>query len=133
VLERDAGDLLGATPAQLASVWETLLGPEDRAVLSEAFAAHILTSGRVGVGDSVDGWRDDNLACVRPWGFDVSAIDRPVLLLHGEDDRFVPVAHAHWLAARIPAVESRIRPDDGHLTLIVQRVRETHEWLLARL
>ena len=35
------------------------------------------------------------------------SIDRPVLLLHGADDRFVPVSHGHWLAARIPGVEAR--------------------------
>jgi pimeloyl-ACP methyl ester carboxylesterase len=133
LLERDAHDLLEATPAQLAAVWETLLGPQDRAVLSGEFAGYIIDSGRVGVGGGIDGWLDDNLACVQPWGFELSAIDRPVLLLHGDDDRFVPVAHAHWLAARIPSVEARIRADDGHLTLLVQRVRETHEWLLAQL
>jgi pimeloyl-ACP methyl ester carboxylesterase len=54
-----------------------------------------------------------------------------VLLLHGEDDRFVPVAHAHWLAARIPQVDARIDAGDGHLTLFERRLREVNTWLLS--
>ena len=74
----------------------------------------------------------DDLAFDTDWGFDVSAIDRPALLLHGGDDRFVPVSHGRWLAARIPGVEARIDPADGHLTLLERRMREVNEWLLAR-
>jgi pimeloyl-ACP methyl ester carboxylesterase len=133
LLERDAAEMQAATPDQLAAVWETLLGPKDRAVLSVELAAFILDAGRTGLGGGVDGWLDDNLAFVEPWGFDLTAIDRPVLLLHGDDDRFVPVAHAHWLNARIPGVEARIDAADGHLTLFERRVREAHEWLLERL
>jgi pimeloyl-ACP methyl ester carboxylesterase len=54
-----------------------------------------------------------------------------VLLLHGEDDRFVPVSHGHWLAARIPGVEARIDAADGHLTLFERRMREVNAWLLS--
>jgi pimeloyl-ACP methyl ester carboxylesterase len=54
-----------------------------------------------------------------------------VLLLHGEDDRFVPVSHGHWLAARIPDVEARIDAADGHLTLLERRIREVNAWLLS--
>ena len=55
-----------------------------------------------------------------------------MLLVHGEDDRFVPVAHTRWLAERIPGVEMRIDAADGHLTLLERRLREVHEWLLER-
>jgi pimeloyl-ACP methyl ester carboxylesterase len=54
-----------------------------------------------------------------------------VLLLHGEDDRFVPVSHGRWLAARIPDVDARIDPSDGHLTLFERRMREVNAWLLS--
>ena len=56
-----------------------------------------------------------------------------MLLLHGEDDRFVPVSHGRWLAERIPGVDARIDPSDGHLTLFERRLREVHEWLLAHI
>jgi pimeloyl-ACP methyl ester carboxylesterase len=101
-------------------------------VLTGAFAEFMLESDAHALEPGVDGWLDDDLAFLQPWGFDVGAIDRPTLLLHGEDDRFVPVSHGRWLAARIPGVEARIGAGDGHLTLVERRLREVNDWLLAR-
>ena len=130
-LAAEAEEIRAAGPEQLVAVMETLLGPEDRAVLSGAFAEYLLKADRHGLADGVDGWVDDDLAFLAPWGFELSSIDRPVLLLHGDDDRFVPVAHGRWLADHIPGVEARIDAADGHLTLIERRLREVNEWLLA--
>jgi pimeloyl-ACP methyl ester carboxylesterase len=115
----------------LVAQLRTLLGPEDLAVLTGEFASYMLDWQQVGLRAGVDGWLDDDLAFTRPWGFDVTAIDRPVLLLHGADDRFVPVSHGHWLAARIPGVDARITETDGHLTLLTRRMREVNDWLLS--
>ena len=131
-LEHEAEGVLAAQPDDLLRLFETLLGPADRAVLSGDFAAWLLQSDKTALGSGVDGWVDDDLAFDTDWGFDVTAINRPVLLLHGDDDRFVPVSHGHWLAARIPGVEARIDPADGHLTLLERRMREVNDWLLAR-
>jgi pimeloyl-ACP methyl ester carboxylesterase len=130
-LETEAEALLAADAEELVQVMETLLGPADRAVLTGAFAAYVLDGDRHGLAPGVDGWLDDDLAFDRPWGFDLASIERPVLLLHGADDRFVPVSHGHWLAARVAGVEARIDPSDGHLTLFERRLREVNEWLLA--
>jgi pimeloyl-ACP methyl ester carboxylesterase len=130
--ERDAEAMKAATPSGLVELWSTLLGPADIAVASEGLAADLLRSDTEGLAPGVDGWLDDDLAFARPWGFDVATINRPLLLLHGADDRFVPIAHGKWLAARIPAVAARLfGAEDGHLTLIARRVPEVHEWLLA--
>jgi pimeloyl-ACP methyl ester carboxylesterase len=121
-----------ATAEQLVEVMATLLGPQDRSVLTGEFAQYMVDSGHLGCRDGSDGWFDDDIVLAEPWGFEPAQINRPVLLIHGADDRFVPVAHGHWLAARITGVEARIYADDGHLTLGARRVQETHEWLLAR-
>jgi pimeloyl-ACP methyl ester carboxylesterase len=131
VLDRDRAEMLAAAPSDLVTVWSSLLGDEDRSVLSEEFAGFILASSALGLRDGVDGWLDDNLAFVEPWGFAPESIDRPVLLLHGTDDRFVPVSHGRWLAARIPRVEARIAAADGHLTLVERRMHEVNDWLLS--
>jgi|HubBroStandDraft_2_1064218.scaffolds.fasta_scaffold162190_2 pimeloyl-ACP methyl ester carboxylesterase len=63
---------------------------------------------------------DDLLAAARPWGFDPADLAVPVLIVHGDADRMVPSAHARWLAARCPAAELRVSPDDGHVSVLDQ-------------
>jgi pimeloyl-ACP methyl ester carboxylesterase len=65
-------------------------------------------------------------------GFGPEDVRVPTLVVHGEDDRFVPVTHGRWLAERIPGAEARVLPGDAHLTLIERRVPDVHAWLLAR-
>jgi pimeloyl-ACP methyl ester carboxylesterase len=124
-------EMLSAKPEELVQVLDSLLGPEDKAVLTGRFAEYMLECDHHGLARGVDGWVDDDVAFAEPWGFSVEAISRPVLLLHGDDDRFVPVSHGHWLAARIPGVEARIDATDGHLTLFERRMREVNAWLLS--
>ncbi|MEY9847499.1 alpha/beta fold hydrolase [Streptacidiphilus sp. MAP5-3] len=61
-----------------------------------------------------DGWNDDVLAFVRPWGFDPARIEGRVDLWHGEDDVFSPVEHTRWLAAHIPGAHSMVEPGASH-------------------
>ena len=44
--------------------------------------------------NGVGGWVDDDLAFTRPWGFDVSAIEVPVLIVYGLGDVLVPARTA---------------------------------------
>ncbi|MFI1003316.1 alpha/beta fold hydrolase [Streptomyces galbus] len=71
---------------------------------------------------------DDDLAYVHPWGADPRAVTCPLLLLHGGRDRIAPSAHARWLAGRTPGAVLRLRPDDGHLSVLNGAVSAL-EWL----
>jgi pimeloyl-ACP methyl ester carboxylesterase len=133
VLERDRADLLSATPEGLVEAWRTLLGPSDREVLQGGgIAAYILECARIGIEGSLDGWFDDDLAFTRPWGFELDLIEVPVLHWQGEQDKFVPYGHGMWLSEHIAGVESRLTPEDGHLTLLEHRIADVHAWLLER-
>ena len=44
----------------------------------------------------------------------MQAIDKPVLLVHGERDRLVPIAAARAVAAANPAWETTFLPGVGH-------------------
>ena len=130
-LSPQADGLLAAGADELVEQWSTLLGPADRSVLSGRIAGFVLAGASEALAAGVDGWLDDDLAFARAWGFELASIDRPVLVMHGDDDRFVPVSHGRWLAGHIPGAEARVGGGDGHLTLLERRVGEVHEWLLA--
>src|SRR5215467_10409488 len=77
-MEKQRHELLSATPEQLVGLWQTLLGPTDRKVATGVLAAFLLDHIRAGIGSSGDGWLDDDIAFVTPWGFDVASIRVPV-------------------------------------------------------
>ena len=74
------------------------------------------------------GMVDDDLVYVTPWGCDPTEISIPVLLLHGVQDRVVPSAHATWLAQHCRTAELRLRPDDGHVSILNSSVTAL-DWL----
>jgi 3-oxoadipate enol-lactonase len=49
---------------------------------------------------------------------DVGSISSPTLVIHGAEDRYVPVANAAALAEAIPDAKLRILEDAGHLVFI---------------
>ena len=78
-----------------------------------------------------EGYLEDTLAAVRPWGFRPDAIEVPALIMHGARDKMVPPAHGDWLAARCPAAASRVVPDAGHIT-VLDSAPGALAWLAAR-
>jgi pimeloyl-ACP methyl ester carboxylesterase len=131
-LERDGAEILAATPDSLVEAWKSLLGPADVAVTTGRLARYLLDAMREAIEESLDGWLDDDVAFATPWGFELDSIRIPVLHWQGEQDKFVPYGHGVWLAEHIPGVDSRLSPEDGHLTLVERRVPEVHDWLLER-
>jgi pimeloyl-ACP methyl ester carboxylesterase len=131
--EEDRDGYLAASADDLAKTLQTLLTPTDAAVLNGELAQYLASCGHEGLAPGSQGWWDDNLSLVSPWGFEFADISIPILLLHGRQDKFVPPGHGEWLAKRIPGVEARLLDDDGHLTLLARRVPEVHDWLSERL
>ncbi len=54
---------------------------------------------------------------------DVDHINAPTLIIHGSDDRYVPVANATALAEAIPNSMLRVLDGAGHLVFIEQPER----------
>lgn len=131
-LEHEASEWGNATPEDLKNVLASVLPPVDAAVLTGDRAEHFKRSNDRALAQGIAGWRDDDLAFTKPWGFELSEIRVPTLLWQGAQDLMVPVAHARWLAERIPGVEDHISEEDGHLSIVVGRLAEIYDWLAAR-
>ena len=130
-MARDRAGFLAATPADLDSGMRTLLTPTDAAALTGELADWLTYSTKDGLAPGDEGWWDDSWAGVRPWGFELAQISVPVLVMHGREDKFVPLRHGQWLAAQVPGAEARLLDQDGHLTLMQDRVGEIHSWLAS--
>ncbi|GAA3998668.1 alpha/beta hydrolase [Deinococcus rubellus] len=103
--------------------------PADHAALSGDWAwlhSVVGPAAAAGPGPMID----DDLAYVAAWGFDPAQITCPVLLLHGGQDRIVPSSHSRWLAGQCASAELRLRPDDGHLS-VLHGAETALEWLSA--
>ncbi|WP_291378160.1 alpha/beta fold hydrolase [Demequina sp.] len=83
-----------------------------------------------GVAEGLGGVVSDNLAYVNPWGFAVESVAVPTLLVHGTDDRIVPVSHSHWLEQHVPGVHLWERPGDGHISVMGAGF-DVLDWLIA--
>jgi pimeloyl-ACP methyl ester carboxylesterase len=128
--ELDREEYLAADATELTQSMRTLLTPTDAEAFTGEFGEHLAASIHQALAPGVEGWWDDGVALVTPWGFELDSITTPVLLHHGREDRFVPFGHGEWLAKQIPGVRAELTDDDGHLTLIPRHLEAIHEWLL---
>jgi pimeloyl-ACP methyl ester carboxylesterase len=129
----DRLEVLQRTPEQLSDALKSLLSPVDAAVLVDDFAEWLVRCSRDGLAHDDEGWWEDGVAHLSPWGFDLGAIRIPVQVWHGRHDMFVPFQHGEWLATHVPGAEAHLSDTDGHLTLLVERIPEVHGWLAGHL
>jgi len=121
------------TADQLAEAMGPHLSPPDGGALTGELAEYLHGMILGGLAPGIDGWLDDDLAFVKPWGFDVTAITTPVSVWQGGDDLMVPGAHGRWLAAHVAGAEPQLLPEEGHLTLFANRIGDIQAWLAGHL
>lgn len=73
---------------------------------------------------------DDDVAFVRPWGFELGDVTVPVLLVQGEEDRVVPSGHARWMHDHLAESTLSLLPGEGHVSAL-DAVPELLDWILA--
>jgi pimeloyl-ACP methyl ester carboxylesterase len=122
-----AADMLrGMTAASITESLGGLISEADKAVLTAEVAEYLTDAMRAAVSEGIDGWRDDDLAFARDWAISLEALGHatPVAIWQGDQDRMVPSSHGAWLAANIPLAHARMRPGEGHVSLVVNRFGE---------
>jgi pimeloyl-ACP methyl ester carboxylesterase len=120
--------VLESSPEGLRDEMDSLLPEVDKAVLTGDFAEFMHAAMTSGLRATADGWLDDDLAFVAPWGFDVGQIGVPTLIMQGDQDLMVPFAHGQWLASRVPSATVRLLPGEGHVSAAAM-VSDVLSWL----
>jgi pimeloyl-ACP methyl ester carboxylesterase len=117
-------------PGEIVSELRSLISEVDEAEVTGPFGELMATSFHRAFRAGPWGWFDDDLAFVRPWGFELSSIRVAVSVWQGRQDLMVPFAHGEWLVEHIPTARPRLRPEHGHLSLAVGSIGEILDDLL---
>lgn len=106
------------TPENIVAAFGDLISDVDKKALEGPVAEFLAESARHALSTGIAGWRDDDLAFTRDWGFDLASITVPVSIWQGDQDRMVPFTHGQWLAAHVPSADVHLVPGEGHISLI---------------
>lgn len=95
------------------------LGDVDNAWLAdEVNLGSLMTTMGEAFRQGVVGYAHDITVQGRAWTFDPAAITAQTIVVHGADDRLVPIEHSRHTASLIPSAEQRVLPGVGHLSLL---------------
>jgi pimeloyl-ACP methyl ester carboxylesterase len=125
MLQGDVNGLIEAMSSLLPNIdKEALAGPEMGQYLFDSFQEGLKTSA--------DGWVDDTLSSLQPWGFELREIQVPVLLYQGSEDKMVPYAHGEWFAKYLPQEKLRnhLIQGQGHISIFLGREESMLDQLL---
>ncbi len=114
-LEEERVNAPKATAEDMPAVFSA---PPDRACLTGELAEWLAEVYHAAFATGIAGPRDDNLANVAEWGFDV-AHARNVSIWQGEQDENVPPIESIWLAEHIPGAELHLLPDVAHISILL--------------
>jgi pimeloyl-ACP methyl ester carboxylesterase len=87
----------------------------------------LIETAREALRQGVDGWVDDDIAFVRPWGFEITDVRVPTTVCYGADDTLVPAAHGKWLAEHLP--QARVDLLEGGHFATFDKMRDIVTWL----
>ena len=96
--------LLAPTPTAVTSprdLFGDLVSERDAAATTPEALAFLLENFSTALAPGYGGWRDDDQAFVKPWGFDVASIDVPVAIWFGDHDLWCRRATASGSAANV--------------------------------
>ena len=116
-LEQVREHLVEVTAAGIVASFGSVLPDVDRAVLTDEFGEDMSSSFREALRVGVDGWLDDDLAFVKPWGFDLQEVSIPTMIWQGSADLMVPFVHGRWLSSRLAHATVHLEQGEGHLSI----------------
>lgn len=127
--------MLQSDAAGMVKVLSSLLPDVDRKAMldSPSVGQNIVDTFHVGLKHSADGWVDDSLSFIKPWGFDLAEVRVPIFLWQGSVDLMVPFSQGQWFATHLPQdrLVLHLLDGEGHMSIFLGRANEMIEELLT--
>jgi pimeloyl-ACP methyl ester carboxylesterase len=130
-LDTQVPALKSATAAEVVESMKTLLPPVDQAVLTDELGQDVASSFHEGLRVSADGWVDDDLAFIAPWGFSLDDVAVPTSIWQGSEDLMVPFTHGTWLATQLPKALAHLEDGEGHLSIFIGAIERMLDELVS--
>jgi pimeloyl-ACP methyl ester carboxylesterase len=85
-------EMLKGGVADIIEAMSSLLPDVDKEAMTKSteVGQYLVDSIHEGLKAGSDGWVDDDLSMIEPWGFELSEIKVPVILYQGTKDKMVP-------------------------------------------
>jgi pimeloyl-ACP methyl ester carboxylesterase len=114
-LEAQRPELMAVDAAGFTQAMSSILPEVDKQTLLEdpEVGTCTVASLQEGLRNGVEGWDDDDLAFIKPWGFDLAEVKVPVFLYQGSEDKMVLFAHRKWVMGHLPQEHLRAHLMDG--------------------
>jgi pimeloyl-ACP methyl ester carboxylesterase len=130
-LDQERTGMEGLTVELLIASMESVLPEVDQAVLTDEFGEDMVAGTRQALLSGVEGWLEDDLAFVAPWGFDLAEVGVPTMVWQGSEDLMVPIAHGRWLGDRLPGATVHLEDGGGHLSVAIGALDRMLDELVA--
>jgi pimeloyl-ACP methyl ester carboxylesterase len=118
-LDEQREQLKDVTAEGIATSLGSILPEVDRVALTDEIGEDMAAGFHEGLRMGVNGWLDDDLAFINPWGFSVSEISIPTAICQGGVDLMVPATHGQWLASAVPNASVHLDEAEGHLSMVL--------------
>lgn len=90
----------------------------DRQMLADPkFSSFFKEDIKEAFAQGVRGPAEESILLYQDWGFDLGDIHLPVLIVHGEEDKFAPISFGEYLHQTLPNSRFEQYPGQGHLFL----------------
>lgn len=94
--------------------------PDATLLLDPAIRAMFLAAIREAVRPGLDGYTSDEVLVLRPWGFHLADVAAGVAVWHGDQDPYIPRAHAQAMAAGLRRSRAHFSAEHGHGLIIAR-------------
>lgn len=131
-LVRAAADMRDKPIGNFADQYGGSFPPVDIATMETGFGTTMHASMQKAISTGVEGWLEDDIVLVTPWGFDLGSITTPVAVWAGKQDRMVSSDHSVWIARAIPGADLHVLADHGHLSVQVAALDDIVADLIAK-